>query len=120
MDKLEVIVRSLNNHFAKDIVAIDMKLVSPLFDTFVICSAENARLMNAIQDHVIDEMAKNSFEPKHVEGAKDSQWILLDYGDIIIHIFSPEERYHYHLEKLWGDQHRIDISAYLTAKKNEL
>lgn len=119
MDKLELIVKTLDQNFAEDIVAIDMKLVSPLFDTFIVCTAENNRLLNAIKEHVDDELSKHDIFAKSIEGAKDSQWILMDYDDIIIHIFSPEERNNYHLEKLWGDQHRIDVSMYL-GKENEL
>ena len=115
MNKLEKIVRALDDKFAKDIVAIDMKLVSPMFDTFVICSADNMRLMNAIKENVQDDLAQEGIFAKNVEGNKDSQWILMDFGDIIVHIFSPEERNVYHLEKLWGDQHRIDISQWIGA-----
>lgn len=114
MDKLEIIVRAMDDKLATDIVAIDMQLVSPMFDTFVIASADNPRLMNAIKDNIEDEMDKNGFTVKHIEGNRDSRWILMDYGDVIVHIFIPEEREHYHLEKLWGDQHHIDISAYLS------
>lgn len=113
MDKLELIIRALDDKFAKDIVAIDMKLVSPMFDTFIICTADNMRLLNAIKENVEDELSKHGIFAKHIKGSKDSQWILMDYDDIIVHIFSPEERNVYHLEKLWGDQHRIDISGYI-------
>lgn len=113
MNKLELIVKALDKAFAKDIVAIDMQLVSPLFDTFIICSADNMRLLNAIKDNIQDDLEKEGIFCKKVEGAKESQWILMDYEDIIIHIFSPEERNNYHLEKLWGDQHQIDISNYI-------
>ena len=119
MERLELFVKTLNDKFGKDIVAIDMKLASPMFDTFIICTAENARLMNAIKENVEDELNMHDIFVKHTEGAKDSQWILMDYGDIVIHIFSPEERHNYQLEKLWGDQHRIDISAFLETP-NEL
>ena len=119
MDRLELFVRTIDDKFGTDIVAIDMKLASPMFDTFIICTAENARLMNAIKENVQDELEQHEIFAKSTEGARDSQWILMDYGDIVIHIFSPEERHNYQLEKLWGDQHRIDISAFL-AKPNEL
>lgn len=119
MDRLELFIKTLDDKFAKDIVAIDMKLASPMFDTFIICTAENTRLMNAIKDNVQEDLEMHDIFVKHTEGAKDSQWILMDYGDIVIHIFSPEERQNYQLEKLWGDQHRIDISKFL-ANKDEL
>lgn len=113
MNKLEEVVKAIDRSFGKDIVAIDMHLVSPLFDTFVICTADNMRLLHALKDNIQDELDKKEIFCKKIEGNKESPWILMDYGDIIIHIFSPEERSRYHLEKLWGDQHQIDISAYL-------
>lgn len=119
MNRLKLVVKALDKAFAKDIVAIDMQLVSPLFDTFIICTADNMRLLNAIKENVQDDLEQEGIFCKKVEGGKDSQWILMDYGDIIIHIFSSEERNNYHLEKLWGDQHRIDISEYI-GQGNEL
>ena len=118
MNKLELVVKALEKNFATDIVAIDMHLVSPLFDTFVVCSAGNARLMRALRENTEDELEQAGIFAKNIEGNRDSQWILMDYDDIIIHIFSPDERNNYHLEKLWGDQHQIDISEYLN--QNEL
>ena len=111
--KLELIIKSLYENLATDIVAIDMKLISPMFDTFVICSADNQRLLHALADHVEEDLEKNNYFLKTKEGSKESQWLLLDFGDIIVHIFTPEERELYHLEKLWGDQHRIDLSELL-------
>lgn len=119
MDKFELIIKALDKNFAKDIVAIDMKLISPMFDTFVICTADNMRLLNAIKENVEDELEKHKIFPKGIEGDKDSPWILMDYHDVIIHIFSAEERDKYHLEKLWGDQHRIDVSSFI-GENNDL
>lgn len=119
MNTLELIIKALDKNFATDIVAIDMELVSPLFSTFVICSASNPRLMNAIKENVDDELAKHDIFARSIEGNKESTWILMDYHDIVIHIFNPDERKNYNLEKLWGDQHQIDISAYL-GENNDL
>lgn len=112
MEKLETIVKAMDDKFGENIVAIDMKLASPIFDTFVICSASNERTMNAIRDNVEDELAKIQVYPKSIEGLKDSKWILMDYGDIIIHIFETEERKAYNIEKLWADMPFIDIEDY--------
>lgn len=113
MNKLEIIVKALDDKLAKDIVAIDMEMASPIFDTFVICSAANERLMSALRDSVEESMDKNGFEVKKIEGRRNSKWLLMDYGDIIVHIFDEEERNSYNLEKLWSDMPRIDISGYL-------
>ncbi|MBS5587233.1 MAG: ribosome silencing factor [[Clostridium] spiroforme] len=113
MDKLEIIVKALDDKLAKDIVVIDMQLASPVFDTFVICSADNERLMNALKDSVEDNMAENGYEVKSIEGRRNSKWLLMDYGDIVVHIFDQDERDSYNLEKLWSDMPRIDVSGYL-------
>ena len=113
MNKLECIVKAMSDQLASDIVAIDMSEASPLYDTFVIASASNSRLMQAIKDNVVDECFKNNFDIKHVEGNKESQWILIDAGEIIIHIFDKKEREKYNLEKLWGDMPKIDLGDLL-------
>lgn len=113
MNKLKVIVKALDDKLGEDIVAIDMQLASPVFDTFVICSAANERLMNALRDSVEDKCHEYGYEVKKIEGLRNSKWLLMDYGDIIVHIFEGDERQNYNLEKLWSDMPRIDVSGYL-------
>ena len=113
MDKLELIVRTLDNKLGKDITAINMELVSPMYDTFVICSASNERMIQSLRDNVEDELAKEGYFVRTIEGRKNSKWVLMDYGDIIVHIFDSEERNNYNLEKLWADMPRINIEDYL-------
>jgi len=113
MNKLELIIKALSEKQAQDIVAMDMEQVSPMFDTFVICSVSNIRLMQAIIDHVEEKLEEHGIFAKNIEGKKDSHWILLDYGDIVIHVFEEEERNKYLLEKLWSDVPHIDIASYL-------
>jgi ribosome-associated protein len=114
MDKIECIVRALDDKLATHITAIDMRMSSPMFDTFVICSASNERLMHAIKESVKDECEKNGYVVKRVEGGKDSKWLLVDVGDVVVHIFDKNERENYNLEKLWGDMPHIDISGFLS------
>ena len=113
MEKLECIVRAMNDKLATNIVAIDMRETSPLFDYFVLCTGSNQRLLNAIKDNVEEQCELNGYEVKAIEGLRDSQWILMDLGDIVVHIFEGEARDTYNLEKLWGDMPRVDISEYL-------
>lgn len=113
MEKLECIVRAMNDKLATNIVAIDMRETSPLFDYFVLCTGSNQRLLNAIKDNVEEQCELNGYEVKAIEGLRDSQWILIDLGDIVVHIFEGEARDNYNLEKLWGDMPRVDISEYL-------
>ncbi len=113
MEKLEIIIKALNDKLGENIVAINMEEASPIYDTFVLCTASNERLMQALKDNVEFEMEKNGYYVKKIEGIRKSQWLLMDYGDIIIHIFDEGERELYNLEKLWGDLPRIDIEEYL-------
>ena len=113
MEKLECIVRAMNDKLATNIVAIDMRETSPLFDYFVLCTGSNQRLLNAIKDNVEEQCELNGYEVKAIEGLRNSQWILMDLGDIVVHIFEGEARDNYNLEKLWGDMPRVDISEYL-------
>ena len=113
MDKIEIIVRALSDKQAKNIVAIDMRDASPIFDTFILCTGSNERLMQALRDNVEEEIEKAGCTVKRIEGLRDSKWILMDYGDIVVHIFEENERGAYNLEKLWGDMPRIGVEKYL-------
>lgn len=113
MDKLKTIVQTLDNKLGKDIVVMDMSLNSPLCDYFVIATASNERLMQSLKDYVEEECDKKGYFVKSIEGRKNSKWILMDYGDIVVHLFDPEERKNYNIEKLWADQPRIRIEDLL-------
>ncbi len=113
MNKLECVVKAMNDKLATNIVAIDMQQASPIFDTFVLCTASNSRLLEAIKENIVDQCQLNGFDVKSVEGLRDSKWVLIDLGDIVCHIFDDEERDSYNLEKLWGDMPRIDVKAML-------
>ena len=113
MTKLECIVRAMDDKMGSHITAIDMTNASPLFDTFVLCTASNERLMQAIKQNIKDECAKNGYEINSIEGLRDSKWILIDLGDIVCHIFDAEERDKFNLEKLWGDMPEINVEKML-------
>jgi len=113
MTKLECIVKAMDDKLAKHIVAIDMRDASPIFDTFVLCTASNERLMQAIKQNIKDECEINGYDIKSVEGLRDSKWLLIDLGDIVCHIFDASERENYNLEKLWGDMPRINVEEML-------
>jgi len=113
MTKLECIVKAMDDKLATNIVAIDMREASPIFDTFVLCTASNERLMQAIKQNIKDECDLNGYEIKSIEGLRESKWVLVDLGDIVCHIFEANERENYNLEKLWGDMPHIDIEGML-------
>lgn len=88
---------------ALDVLLLDMKKVSPITDYFVICSARNKTLVQAIADNIEDKLAEDGSLPLHKEGYAEGKWVLLDYGDCVAHVFLEEEREFYNLEQLWAD-----------------
>jgi ribosome-associated protein len=88
---------------AGDIVVLDMRKLVSFTDYFLMCSGETDVQIRAIADAIIGEMKKRKIKAWHVEGYEEAKWVLLDYGDVVIHVFHPEVRRFYRLEKLWAD-----------------
>lgn len=88
---------------ADDIVLLDARKVCTFADYFVICSGEADRQIRAIFEEIEHALKKEGIKPHHHEGTVDSGWLLIDYGDVIVHIFSTEERDYYRLDKLWDE-----------------
>lgn len=88
---------------ATDIVLLDLQGVSSIADYFVICTGNNPRQIRAIATAIDEKMSEVGLSAFHREGAPDSGWLLLDYSDVIVHIFSPKEREYYRLERLWSN-----------------
>ena len=98
-------VHALEEKKAKDIRIIDISDVTVLADYFIIASGNNRNQVQAMADEVEEALYKAGMEPKQVEGYQTANWILLDYQDIIIHIFDEENRLFYDLERIWRDGH---------------
>ena len=98
----------LDSRKAADITIIDIAEKSGFADYFVIATAGSLRQLEALSGDLEDKMAEQSWLAHHVEGKGDTGWILLDFGDIIVNLFTEEQRNHYNLEKLWSDCITID------------
>jgi ribosome-associated protein len=96
---------------AVDLVVLDLRKAAGFTDFFLICSGTNTRQVRAIADAITDALASDGAKPAHVEGYDRSEWILLDYFDFIVHVFAPETRIFYGLERLWGNADRIEVAA---------
>ena len=94
---------------AEDITILDLRNITTLTDSFVICSVTNNRQARAIAQEIEGKLAKHGLRLDHIEGYPDSNWILMDYTDLVIHIFTKETREYYDLEHLWGDAPRVDL-----------
>ncbi len=95
-------MEAVANKQASDVVLLDMRSLSCFADYFVICTAESERQIIAIIDEVIGILEKEGVKPLHQEGTTDSGWALLDFGNVVIHIFSAFERKYYQLDELWS------------------
>ena len=100
---LAKIYDAIDDKIGQDIVILNIGKVSSLCDYFVIATGSSSRQVKAIADSVEDEMTKIDIEPRGKEGITSQSWVLLDYGDIMVHIFDEENRGIYNLEKLWKD-----------------
>lgn len=95
----------------EDIAVIDLTELSDVCDYFVIVTGSNNRLADTIVDEVEEQVAKKYGEhPFSIEGREERAWILMDYGSVIVHVFTPEAREYYRLEKLWGDAPVLDLT----------
>ena len=110
---LEKIVSILDEKKAEDIVAIETAGITIVADYFVIASATSNPHVKALADDVEDELAKLGVFASHIEG-RATGWILLDFNDVIVHVFLNESREYYNLERLWADAKQVDISHLIT------
>ena len=95
---------------AIDIVALDLRGVAGYTDFFLICSGGSDRQTKAIHDGIQEGMKKqHETLPRRVEGLSEARWILMDYLDCVVHVFTPDTRDYYRLEQLWGDVPRLDL-----------
>ena len=106
-DMVKLVYAALEEKQGKDISIMDIGGVSVIADYFVIATADNIRQVDALCDEVEDKMAQHGYELRRREGVTNSGWILLDYNDIIVHIFDKEQRLFYDLERIWSDGKKI-------------
>lgn len=108
----KLVVEALEDKKAEDITIIDIREISPIADFFIVANGTNQNQLQAMRDAVDEAMYTNDIHARQVEGNQNSTWILMDYEDVIVHIFSKEDRLFYDLERIWRDGKVID--------KNEL
>lgn len=94
---------------AYDLLVLDLKGLTSIADYFVICSANNKTQVNAIADGIGRALAGAGARPSHIEGEAEATWLLMDYGDVVVHVFDEQTRAYYSLERLWGDAPRVPL-----------
>ena len=105
-------IEALEDKKAEDIRIIDISEVSVLADYFLIASGSNRNQIQALTDSVEEVLGRAGFAPKQIEGHNTANWILMDYGDLIVHIFDRENRLFYDLERIWCDGRKIDRDSF--------
>lgn len=112
METLEIVktaVEALRDKKAEDVTVIDITGVSSIADYFIIANGNNQNQLTAMQDAADEALYKAGLHAKQIEGNNKSTWILMDYGDIIVHLFSKEDRLFYDLERIWRDGKIIEM-----------
>ena len=107
-------LRAADDKKALDLVLLDVGEVASFTDYFLIASGTNARQVQAISDEVVERLKKNGRRPARVEGYRGAEWVLLDYGDFVFHIFEEKARRFYDLERLWRDAGRVPLPPGVT------
>ena len=96
---------------AADVISLDLRGISSAADFFLIVTGMSDVHVRAIAEHIVDELRKEGVRPGHVEGVSAGRWVLLDYIDVVVHVFHPSAREFYQLEELWGDAPRREFSG---------
>jgi ribosome-associated protein len=110
-EQIDVAIGAAEDKKAVDLIVLDLRKAAGFTDFFMIASGTNSRQVRAIADAVMETLAAAGAKPAHVEGYDRSEWILIDYFDFIVHVFAPETRIFYGLERLWGNAERIEVAA---------
>lgn len=109
----QIACKAIDDKKGQGIKIIDIHNVSVIADYFVIASGTNSNQVQAIVDNVEEQLGRAGFEAKQIEGNRNSSWILMDYGDVIVHVFDEENRLFYDLERIWRDGKVLEMDAFL-------
>jgi len=102
VEKLEIIKKGMEEKKAKDILELNIGEKSSITDYFIICTGSSDKNIQAIADEIMDKMKEVNYTMLSLSGYKEANWILLDYGDVIVHIFDEVTRDYYKIEEIWG------------------
>ena len=100
---------AVNGMKAENVVVLDVSRLTSIADVFIICEGRSNRQVAAISDHIVKTLKDQGLKPLSLEGVAEGRWVLMDYGDVIIHVFYESVRTFYDIEGLWADARRIEI-----------
>jgi ribosome-associated protein len=113
IEALKIAVNAADNKKAHDLVALDITGIATFTNYFLFCTGDSSRQMQAIADEIEKRLKEHGLRPSHVEGYQNSEWILMDYMDLVVHIFSKNARTYYDLERLWRDGKKIEVEQFI-------
>ena len=119
-DRIRRAINAMAEKKAIDLTALDLRGISTFTDFFVIATGANRRQVQAISDEVVEQLKRNGSPAARVEGYQNAEWVLIDYGDFVVHVFDDKARRFYDLERLWREARRRDLSADDLAKLGSL
>jgi ribosome-associated protein len=119
IEALKIAINAADDKKAHDMAALDISAIASFANYFLLCTGDSSRQMQAIADEVEKRLKTVGIRPSHVEGYQNSEWILLDYIDMVVHIFSKTARVYYDLERLWRDGKKLDVDKLLQEKAKE-
>jgi ribosome-associated protein len=108
-EQVKAAARAADEKKAQGVVVLRLSAITEFTDYFVICAGNSTRQTQAIADAVVEELKRIKTRPLHTEGYNNAEWILIDYGAFVVHIFTEESRSFYDLERLWRDAEKIEI-----------
>ena len=111
MNKINTVIQALESVKLTDIIIYDMRERSPYFDYMILSTASNSRQLQAALKHLKDDLNAQKYDNPNVEGAQSNAWVLMDARDIVVNIFTPEERKYYNMEKMWLDIPTIPLET---------
>lgn len=112
-EMVKIACKALDNKKAEDIVVIDISQISSISDYFIITNGTSIPHVDSLVNELEKDLAIAGFQPKTVEGGRSATWILLDYLDIIVHVFTKEDREFYNLERIWRDGRQVSLESIL-------
>lgn len=117
-NRVDLFIEAALARKAEDVIVLDVGGLTSVADVFIICSGRSSRQVSAIADHIERFLKDRKIKPLSIEGKSDGQWVLMDYGDVIIHVFYEETRRFYDLEGLWVDAKRITTENLKAQRQN--
>jgi ribosome-associated protein len=115
--KALLIAEAARERLAEDVVALDVREAVSFADTFVVATGRSDRHVQSIGDGVAEALAQAGEKPLGIEGYQEGRWLLMDFSDVIVHVFQPDVRRHYDLERLWSDATPLDVSPAAARKR---